>query len=101
MNLHQASPGAHALCSAVIKCTNFLLEYNHAGLHEDTTNIVSDMGTPKIWVQDYFMLLFLREGTQSQSLRDNMRACGLSPIVMHMGDVVATTGGRKDHQDLR
>jgi hypothetical protein len=39
------------------------------------------------------MFLFLREGTQSQSSRDDMRARGLSPSAMQMGDVVACDRG--------
>jgi hypothetical protein len=47
------------------------------------------------------MFLFLREGTQSHSSRDDMRARGLSPSIMQMGGVVAATRGREDHRDLR
>jgi hypothetical protein len=86
----------------VLKCTNFLLEYNHAGLHEEIANRVSNTGTPKLYVQDYFMFLFLREGTQSQSSRDNTRARGLFPSAMQMGDDVSTIGGGgEDHRGLR
>jgi hypothetical protein len=58
---------------------DFLLEYNHVGLYEETTNRVSDMGTKKLRVRDSFMFIFLREGTQSQSSRDDTTARGLSP----------------------
>jgi hypothetical protein len=41
------------------------------------------------------VFLFLQEGTQSQSLRDYMRARDFSLIDMHMGDSVsAKRGGR-------
>jgi hypothetical protein len=43
------------------------------------------------------MFLFLREGTQSQSSRDDTRAHGLSPGAMQMGSTVAAIGGREDH----
>jgi hypothetical protein len=75
----------------------FLLEHNHVGFHEETANRVSDTGALKLWVWDCFMLLFLREGTQSQSSRDDTRARGLTPNIMYMGGNVTMTGGKEDH----
>jgi hypothetical protein len=39
------------------------------------------------------MFFFIQEGTHSHSLRDNMRARGLSPSAMQMGDIVPRWGG--------
>jgi hypothetical protein len=76
------------------------MEYNHVGLYEETSKRVSDIGASKLWVWDHFVFLFLREGTQYQSSRDDTRERGLSPSAMQVGDVVSMIGGREDHQGL-